>query len=661
MANERTGAYAEVESLKKGKHRIGRDYRRLEMLFAALGAFVSLIAFTENFFSNEAFYYSIMDYISGKGATKKFDYERYLIIVGVVLYYFYNFFNGSITRWFLNLILHPLHNKYINILVGFLVSVVGFFISIPGVIIPPVKKFKQYFVSSAKQYLRKCKENSFPVPEKTITGKILSFTCGWLFKVKENITIKEVIFTLLYDAPIRAINSVFTVPNDLKENLSLEGNYMSKLKNNFFFQVVQTEDGLSRAKRLTIFKDREYLFGKDTSNRIKALFREPAMFDDLFLIIEGYLNKGLYDTVLYRPSDDIYPDEYCKKHGLPNERNYKYFQTYLLRKNENGEFKDSVVLSLNAIRIYMFDKKKKYAEFLDEIFSVKTGISSMTGDFAYRVLTLTRDVHFRKKIADFITSEYKSQEFQGMDQNKANKLRGIAAEKIAEVEQIFEKGVEQYKIFSQVKNKSKNLKANMLPRGIKAKFIRKQLSSDSEEFNIFDTVLIDYIKDIMITDFSLVLFKMVIGQFMNLPAGIMVVKIEDYSTRMILEYYKQFCEIEIVAKRNDGQSKEFQSDNYVNLFLQSYAAFCNQEEKTKLFSELYFKFNTMEYIKPYNQEELIKLIDAQGYDKTVDLDKNKQEDSKNTLVRSAVEQDVLKRQEDKLKALNGENSDENSD
>ena len=51
MANDRKGAYAEVEGLKKGKHRIARDYRRLELVLAILFAFISLVIFTDDFFS----------------------------------------------------------------------------------------------------------------------------------------------------------------------------------------------------------------------------------------------------------------------------------------------------------------------------------------------------------------------------------------------------------------------------------------------------------------------------------------------------------------------------------------------------------------------------------------------------------------------------------
>ncbi|MDA3053517.1 hypothetical protein [Campylobacter sp. JMF_03 NE3] len=642
MANDRKGAYAEVEGLKKGKHRIARDYRRLELVLAILFAFISLVIFTDDFFSKDAFYYSIMDFKSGKGASKNFDYVKYLIIGGVVLYYFYNFFDGSMTKKILNFILYTFPNK--------LTSIIG---------------AKRLNAALTRKNI-----------EPTVFSKIFNSTIGFIsFKVDKTTDLRGAIFILLFDFPIRALGKIIYIPVDLQENLAFEGSYMNKLKDKFFYQIIQTEDGLIRAKKLTIFDNRNYLFGKENCNRIKSLFRSPELFDDLFFIIEGYLDSGLYDKKIYLPSDDIYPDEYCKKYNLPPSRNYKYFQSYLLRKDNNGEYKDSVVLSLNAIRIYMFDKRKQYSNFLNEIFSINTGISSITNDFAYRILTLCKDIHFRKKMLDFVTNEYKNGTLNFSQETTEDELKSLSKKqrkerekalkeakkdmfrnKISEIEKILDKGVLQFETISKIRRQRKNIKATMLPQGVKVKLAKKHLGQQQNNFNIFETELITHLKNMMIADFSLVLFKIVMGQYMNLPAGIMVVKIEDYSTRMILEYYKQFCEIEIVEKRNDGQSKEFESDNYVNLFLQSYAAFCNQEEKTKFFSELYFKFNTMEYIKPYNEEEIIKMIDTQGYNETLKADKEQQEDNQNTFIRNNADRTVFERHKELNSVKDGENS-----
>jgi hypothetical protein len=69
--------------------------------------------------------------------------------------------------------------------------------------------------------------------------------------------------------------------------------------------------------------------------------------------------------------------------------------------------------------------------------------------------------------------------------------------------------------------------------------------------------------------FRLMLFKMIIGQYVNLPAGVMVVKIRDYTARMITEIFEDHCMVSIISDKNDGTNSEFESDNLANLFLAS--------------------------------------------------------------------------------------------
>ena len=64
MAGERSGAYSEVESLKKGKHKIAKDYRRNELLLSLVFAFIICFLFNYNeLFSKDTFFFSIFDYI----------------------------------------------------------------------------------------------------------------------------------------------------------------------------------------------------------------------------------------------------------------------------------------------------------------------------------------------------------------------------------------------------------------------------------------------------------------------------------------------------------------------------------------------------------------------------------------------------------------------
>lgn len=647
----RTGAYADVESLKQGKYKIGRDYRRSELLLSFIAAFICMIIFTSNMFSTDAFYCSIMDFFSGRVKQKNINYNLYLMVAFPICYYLYNFIDGRWTRKILTMLIYWQRDVTFRHLISFVLILIETAFGIIGLFISKKSKLKiKNKLQEWKKYLKDYDKfpHNYNINE-TYFGKFLKQIGNLLgIKVNAKISFRDCIYHLLYDFPIILIGKFIYVPQDLQENLAISGNYFEKLKKNFFYQTAVKEDGYLRVSKLTIFEDREYLFGKEIATRIKNNFRSDAEFDDLFYIIEGYLTKShLYDTKLYLPNDDIYNDKYWQnynlkhpKNPLPKTKNYKYFQTYLLRKNKDGYYEDNVTISLNAIRIFLYDKVKKYSEFLDEMFSSKSGIGSITQDFGFRILTLTRDVHFRQKIEKLIIKETPN-----LNERKA---------KIDRIKAILDKGEEQFKVFNTIKNPhneatsqngstaTKNLGARILPFGVRAKMIKKQLGIKNEKFNIFEdeNELIDYIKKMLIADFSLVVFKIILGQYMNIPAGTMVVKIESYDTRMILEYYKQFAEIEIVPKKNDGQSDMFESDNYVNLFLQSWAQFCNREDKYKMFSELYFKFNTAEYTKPFNQEELIKLIDQNGLDNIISLAEEKNKNDENNALQDTLNQNM---------------------
>ena len=282
----------------------------------------------------------------------------------------------------------------------------------------------------------------------------------------------------------------------------------------------------------------------------------------------------MFDKAIYKNSEDIFPEWYINKFNsdpnnknnmIPENRSYKYFQTYMLRENRDGVLEDSVVLSLNAIRIYMEDKKSRFRDFLEnEAFDFKTAVSSPKKEYAKRFYALAKDVHFREKIT------------KNLDKEEAQRVL-------------------------------KTLDATV----VKSNGSRTR-GKNNKRISIFeDKKTLGYLIDMLMADFALILFKIVINQFMNIPAGTMVVKVEDYDTRMIIEYYKQLSTIEIVEKKNDGQSKLFKSDNYVNLFFLMFAYFINDKENN-VFSELYFKFNTAEYNKPLSFSELKKLIDNES-------------------------------------------------
>ena len=65
-ADDRKGAYAEVEHLKKGKWRIQRDYNRLNIIIAAAIAITLLFFFTGDLFSSDIYAFSPFAAVGGR-------------------------------------------------------------------------------------------------------------------------------------------------------------------------------------------------------------------------------------------------------------------------------------------------------------------------------------------------------------------------------------------------------------------------------------------------------------------------------------------------------------------------------------------------------------------------------------------------------------------
>lgn len=514
MANERKGAYSEVESLKKGKHQIAKDYRRIELLLSAGGTVVFMIFFSKDLLSKDIFSFSILRFFQDDVIyTGNFNYKLFYIVM--ILLFLYSFL--FVTKKDLKRLKMP--------------------------------KFSEYKEAKKRSFL-----------------KMIFFFIRYFI-------------LFIINSPFIALSKVFNMPSDIENKVGIEMGYLNKLEKKFFYQILEKEDGYSRAKELTIFKNRRYLFGEEYDDIFK-LFRSQKHFDDLFLIIEGYLDKShLYDTKLYKKGEDILPDSLIKKinnnakkeeEKIGDEKNYKYFQTYMLRENKDGILTDNVTISLNAMVIFMSKQKALFKKHIANYFSFKNGISTVKKEAIERLITLAKDVHFRKKIT------------KGLDDNEQKR--------VIELLEAFEYNIGLPKV-----------------RGA---------NQQKKETLIDDDVAFSYLSNMLMADFTFVLFRMIISRFMNLPAGTIVVKIESYDTRMIIEYYKQLALIDIVENKNDGKSESFMSDNYVNLFMILFANFLNNKENGT-FQELYFKFNTDESTKPMSIDVLKELIDTKGEKQTM--------------------------------------------
>lgn len=765
--SRRHGAYSEVESLKKGKWQIAKDYRFLEMALAVLIALCIMAVFCNTLWSGEIFFESITSYFKILKAEyfpekvtmsemieieklKKSDFN-YVVFYPTMLYCLFYFFlyttkkaNSRIIRF-----IQVRDNvKFFDYLF--------FRFSYP-------KIFGKGENDGLKQFLY-----AFPY---IFYKNLFSTAIDYL--------------RFIINAPFLLLSFLMFFPEDWKKVLKIDFGYLDKLERKFFFQIAQKDDGYERAKELTIFKDRKILFGNNYED-IKNLFKSSDDFDDLFYIIEGYLhNSKLFDTKLYKLDEDItapidyyftnyknlnklnielrakkeinYDDEYNKikleldnelkmikdsnkskntlsyiqdagfgssdkqtlvtkseqvikneyknkiaklnekleklmlkliiteiiandnsiekkqsviEKKLKDENQYKYFQSYMLRKKASKDDKnttvltDDVTLSLMSFNVFLSDKKEKFSKYISDIFNVsENGVSSPSKEFIARLDKLYCDLHFNKKLkkcstaeemfacnlalentniskkmikaGDFVRTkgnstrsiinyylEYSFKAKQEKEQISIIKsVKNISSAKINKLIAVTKNKIAQDNISEVNKVKfTKELDAYENVKKILSENENSILKNDESLKNLFDfaiklgyILIRDKIRNMLLADFSFVIFRMMISQFMNIPAGTIVSKIDSYDTRMIIEYYKTRATIEIEEKRNDGQSEAYQSDNYVNLFLILFNTFVDNP-KNKVYQELYFKFNTSEATKPMTFEELKNSIDSLGID-----------------------------------------------
>ena len=100
------------------------------------------------------------------------------------------------------------------------------------------------------------------------------------------------------------------------------------------------------------------------------------------------------------------------------------------------------------------------------------------------------------------------------------------------------------------------------------------------------------LKERLVIWFKFYFTRLILQRYCNILAGLLVVKIEDYSMRMITEVYNDKKLINISRNQNDGSSESFNGDGLVNLFLFVWNAFL-YGRKTKVTQDLEFNINTI--------------------------------------------------------------------
>lgn len=409
----------------------------------------------------------------------------------------------------------------------------------------PIKLFTDQ-ATNAHGIINKEKQIFLDGYKKLLILLIFGLYCGFCIVSKKFYKSKNSIlswfakpFSLLSQA---VLNNIVQVPKDLEPKIGFNAAWLEKLDKDFFNQVVKQQDGYKRAKELKIFHDMPYIFGDIAHENIKRLFINDESFDDLFKILEGYLQNGLYDE-LWIDDNDVVTKEYKenKQLDIPNSKIYENFKAYAVRKgyqeikntltNTTEKLlvdKDSVVFSRNALKIFTQKHTFIFYKYLAQtiLISEKFEYNPM---LVKLINALKNDISFRTKI-----KKYYDQQSQELFFN------------------IFDNGA-----------------TNLI---------------DNEQTKAM-------LLEMLSADFMLIAFKSVVERYMGLPSGLLVSKIADYDTRMILETYTRKVLIKIVPAKNDGSTAIYNSDNYTNLFIFLLTSYFDNE-KHEFFQELQDKFNT---------------------------------------------------------------------
>jgi len=96
-----------------------------------------------------------------------------------------------------------------------------------------------------------------------------------------------------------------------------------------------------------------------------------------------------------------------------------------------------------------------------------------------------------------------------------------------------------------------------------------------------------YLFDLYFRFFSLFY---IINQYINLPAGTVVVRMSDYTLRMITESYDNECIVSIEERKNDGSTDGFNGDALANMFLVAWNYY-NHTVNNSLKERVYTIFN----------------------------------------------------------------------
>lgn len=120
----------------------------------------------------------------------------------------------------------------------------------------------------------------------------------------------------------------------------------------------------------------------------------------------------------------------------------------------------------------------------------------------------------------------------------------------------FTRSVQEY--FDMVKNDDRMIE------DLKKLYAPKQIKKD---FDLTDKEIVSRSKYMMGLFFRYFAIHYIINQYINLPAGTVVMKMDNYSLRQSAEIYDSKVLVSIVKGKNDGSNMGFRNDGFANMFL----------------------------------------------------------------------------------------------
>jgi hypothetical protein len=282
-------------------------------------------------------------------------------------------------------------------------------------------------------------------------------------------------------------------------------------------------------------------------------------------------------------------------YGVQGEDDKKkvYMKFGWLSHLERNFFKQEVKRTDGYNRVSKLNIMKNYPEY----FSKKSGVDALTANdfvFLMRLFKSSKEMKDLMLISEGFVAKgepkfdriLSSEEFKIMLQNCGgiDNIRMFngkdevlyshdTIKALMDVEaQSFEKYIRKYAFDSRMLfTRRFQLYAGNLKNDINAKkylFVKGQ-EKFSEQIMADNAKFMEYLVFVLVVYFRFVLWKVIIGQYVNLPAGTIVVKQRDYAIRMITESFDDKSLINIAKNKNDGSTDQFESDNLVNLFLAS--------------------------------------------------------------------------------------------